>query len=82
MTNHTDTPTDRFFQAYEELKTMGRTNQHRICRELHTDRRNFDKQALDHSRRILRPEWLSVLVLQYNVSADWLLTGRGWIFGE
>lgn len=78
----TDTPTDRFFQAYEELKTLGKTNQSRLCRELHTDHRNFDKQALDHSRRILHPGWLSVLVLQYGVSADWLLTGRGWMFGE
>lgn len=82
MTNHIDTPTDRFFRAYEELKALGRTNQARLCRELHTDRRNFDKQALDHSRHILRPDWLSVLVLLYSVSADWLLTGRGWIFGE
>lgn len=75
------TPTDRFFEAYAQLQELGRTNQHRFCRELGCDRRNFDKQAADHARRILRPEWLSVLVLQYGVSADWLLTGRGWMFG-
>lgn len=77
----TDTPTDRFFQAYEELLALSKTNQSRLCRELQVDRRNFDKQAADHSRHILRPSWLSVLVLQYDVSADWLLTGRGWMFG-
>lgn len=73
--------TDRFFEAYAQLLELGRTNQHRLCQELGADRRNFDKQAADHSRRILRPEWLSVIVLQYGVSADWLLTGRGWMFG-
>ena len=77
----TDTPTDRFFQAYDELRMLGKTNQSRLCRELQVDRRNFDKQAADHSRHIIRPEWFAVLVLQYGISADWLLTGRGWIFG-
>ncbi len=71
------TPTDRFFEAYGRLLEAGATNQHRLCRQLGCDRRNFDKQAADHSRRILRPEWLAVLVFEYGVSADWLLTGRG-----
>ena len=74
--------TDRFFAAYDELLRLGRTNQHRLCRELGVDRRNFDKQAADHGRRILRPEWLSVVVLEYGVSADWLLTGRGRMLQE
>lgn len=76
------TPTDRFFLAYDDLRELGRTSQTRICRELGADRRNFDKQAADHSRRIIRPEWFAVLVTVYGVSADWLLTGRGWMFGE
>ena len=71
------TPTDRFFEAYGRLLEAGATNQYRLCRQLGCDRRNFDKQAADHSRRILRPEWLAVLVLDSGVSADWLLTGRG-----
>lgn len=74
--------TDRFFAAYGELLALGRTNKHRFCLELGADRRNFDKQAADHARRILRPEWLAILVLRYGVSADWLLTGRGPMFGE
>jgi len=75
------TPTDRFFQAFDELCALGKTNQNRICQELRVDRRNFDKQRADHGRRILKPEWLGTLVLSYGVSADWLLTGRGWMFG-
>ena len=74
--------TDRFFAAFDDLLTAGRTNRHKFCKEIGADRRNFDKQAADHSRRILRPEWLTILVENYAVSADWLLTGRGWPWGE
>ena len=73
--------TDRFFQAYTELVMLGKTNRKRFCEDLAVDRRNFRKQETDHERRILKPEWLSVLVRRYGVSADWLLTGRGWMFG-
>lgn len=73
--------TDRWFQALDDLVATRRTSRARVCRELGVDRRNFYQQAADHSRRILRVEWLSYLVLNYGVSADWLLTGRGWPFG-
>ena len=71
------TPTDRFFLAYDALLAAGALSRNRLCRELGIDRRNFEKQRSDHSRRILRASWLSHLVLAYGVSADWLLTGRG-----
>jgi len=74
--------TDRWFQAYDDLRMTGRVTQRGICRELGVDRRNFCQQEKDHSRRILRVEWLSYLVLNYGCSADWLLTGRGWPWGQ
>ena len=52
-----------------------------MLRELGVDRRNFSQQEKDHTRRILRVEWLTHLVLNYGCSADWLLTGRGWPWG-
>lgn len=73
----TRTVTDRFFEAYDRLLADGLLSRNRICRELGIDRRNFEKQRSDHSRRILRADWLTYLVLNYGVSADWLLTGRG-----
>ncbi len=76
------TVTDRFFQAFDELKALGQTNRTRFCEELGVDKRNFAKQENDHTRQILKPGWLSFLVLKYSVSADWLLTGRGWMFGQ
>lgn len=82
MSGETTAVTDRFFQAFDELKALGRTNRTRLCDELGVDRRNFAKQEADHSRRIIRAWWLSHLVEAYGVSADWLLTGRGWMFGK
>jgi len=72
---------ERWFQAYDDLRLTGRTSRNKICRELNIDRRNFAKQREDHSRRYISFAWLSHLVLAYGVSADWLLTGRGWPFG-
>lgn len=74
--------TDRFFQAFDELKALERTNRTRFCAELGVDKRNFAKQESDHSRGILKPDWLTAIVTLYGVSADWLLTGRGWMFGK
>lgn len=74
--------TDRFFEVYDDLVLTGQTNRTKFCQELGVDRRNFYQQEKDHTRRILRVEWLSHVVLNYGVSADWLLTGRGWPFGE
>ena len=72
------TITDRWFQAYQDLLQTGRVSQRQMCRELKVDRRNFSQQEKDHTRRILRVEWLSHLVINYGVSAEWLLTGNGW----
>lgn len=69
--------TDRFFLAYDRLLEERRLSRNQLCRELDIDRRNFEKQKADHARRILRPEWLSHLVLHYGISAHWLLTGEG-----
>ena len=81
MTGDIVTITDRWFQAYEDLHTAGRVSQRKMCSELGVDRRNFSQQQKDHTRRILRVEWLSHIVLNYGCSADWLLTGRGWPWG-
>ena len=74
------TVTDRFFLAFDALRGMGKTSRNQLCRELEIDRRNFRKQMEDHSRHILKPEWLTHIVVTYGVSADWLLTGRGTMF--
>lgn len=82
MTTEKQTVTDRWFLAFDDLVQTGRTNIKRMADELDTDRRNFYKQAADHSRAIIKHEWLTHLVLHYGLSADWLLTGRGWPWGS
>lgn len=69
--------TDRWFSAYDALLAAGALSRNQTCRELGIDRRNFEKQRADHSRRILRPAWLSWLVSRHGVSPRWLLTGEG-----
>ena len=68
----------RFFQALYYLKSekiiRGKqtfTNRHGI------NRWNMNTLEKDMSRDIFQPAWLSYLVDDYGVSAEWLLTGKG-----
>lgn len=84
MTGDSITATDRFFQACDELLFIGKASSIRdLCRTIGYDRRNFtNKKNGMYGNSNLRPEYLTALVLKYGISADWLLTGRGWMFGE
>lgn len=44
------------------------------------NRWNFNTLEKNTERDIFQVSWLTYLVKDYNVSADWLLTGRGEIF--
>jgi hypothetical protein len=77
-----DTVTFRFWRAYEELIDLDRIGPVQICRDLGVDRRNFIKIMKNQDHRHIRAEWLEVFVKYYGVSANWLLTGEGWMFGE
>lgn len=70
--------TSRYFQAFEELKTMGKIESIQgFCREFGIDKRNFYQQRADVSRNIIKADWLAYLVSEYGVNARWLLTGFG-----
>jgi hypothetical protein len=77
-----ETVTTRFLRAYVELLDIGATVRTRFCADVGADRRNFEKLLKNPDRHLLRPEWLGGIVLHYGVSADWLLTGRGVMFGQ
>lgn len=38
---------------------------------------NLLRTLREYETRSVQPDWIAAIVLEYNVSADWILTGRG-----
>lgn len=70
----------RFYEAFDILIATGQIKSlHSFCVENGIDRRNFVRLR-EEPQREFQLSLLSVLVSEYNVSAEWLLLGRGNIF--
>ena len=71
----------RFFEALDTLiaKKVIRGKK-TFTTKYGINRGSFYRLEKDKSRDILQLEWLAGLITDYNVSADWLLTGRGSMF--
>lgn len=68
----------RFFQALYFLKAQHRIRgKQTFTRKFGINRWNMNTLEKDLARDIFQPAWLTYLVEEYNISADWLLTGRG-----
>ena len=71
----------RFFEAVAVLSD--RYSEAEVCRTCCFDRRNlFNKRNGARGCRTIPASWLSVLCDKYRVSPEWLLLGRGKMFGE
>jgi hypothetical protein len=75
--------TKRFFETISLLKAQKRmrglftyTQSHNI------NYWNINNVKNQPETRVLKPEWIAYLVLDYGVSADWILTGRGDMFKQ
>lgn len=68
----------RFFEALYRLKADRRIRgKQTFTSRYGINRWNLNSLEKDVSRDIFQPSWLSFLVRDYGVSADWLLTGAG-----
>ena len=71
----------RFYQAFVKLLELGEIKgRQTYCNLYGIDKRNFYAQEKDMSLHRMQLYWLVPMVKEYNVSADWLLTGRGSMF--
>ena len=68
----------RFFQALYFLKAQHIIRgKQTFTTKFGINRWNMNTLEKDMTRDIFQPAWLAYLVDEYNISAEWLLTGRG-----
>lgn len=68
----------RFFQALYYLKSERKIRgKQTFTKKFGINRWNMNTLEKDMTRDIFQPAWLTYLVEEYNISAEWLLTGRG-----
>jgi hypothetical protein len=73
--------TKRFFEAIDILKaqrTMRGLTTFTNAHDINYWNINTVRNQPDVS--VLKPEWITYLVLDYGISAEWILTGRGGMF--
>lgn len=73
--------TNRFFKVIEILSDARYFKGLKTFTTLHDlNRRNIMRVKNSPNNTVLKPELIALLVRYHNVSAEWLLTGEGFIF--
>lgn len=69
---------ERFFKALYYLKEHKKIRGKKtFTTKFDVNRWNMNTLEKDMSKDIFQPAWLTYLVEEYGVSAEWLLTGKG-----
>ena len=72
---------ERFFQAFDQLRKDRKiTSITAFCEKYQIDKRHLYTQRKEMSRGFFEVGWLVILIRDFGVSADWLLTGSGSIY--
>lgn len=75
------TVTKRFFEAIDMLKAQKRIRGLLTFTKAHDiNYWNINTVRNQPEASVLKPEWLVYLIQDYNISAEWLLTGKGGMF--
>lgn len=48
-----------------------------FCIKYNIDYGNFNRSLKNYKGYAIDPAWIAAIVLEFGVSADWILTGRG-----
>lgn len=73
--------TKRFFEAMDALKESGHIRGIQTFTTTYDiNRWNLYTVKNNPERSVLKPEWIYLLVKDFGVSADWIITGRGEMF--
>lgn len=80
QTPHSQKIIERFFKALYYLKEQKIIRgKQTFTNKFNINRWNLNTLEKDKTRDIFQTAWLTYLVVEYNISAEWLLTGRGTI---
>ena len=80
QTPHSQKIIERFFKALYYLKEQKIIRgKQTFTNKFNINRWNLNTLEKDKTRDIFQSAWLTYLVVEYNISAEWLLTGRGTI---
>ena len=78
QTPHSQKIIERFFKALYYLKEQKIIRgKQTFTSKFNINRWNLNTLEKDKTRDIFQTAWLTYLVVEYNISAEWLLTGRG-----